>query len=84
MTDNVAQIQDSFSVTKVFDNKLRSFRPISDPTVGELDIKVTFNFSTREVKHNSALNADFMKALQKSSKREMMYSFLTDYELNYR
>ena len=75
---------DSFTLTKVFDNMKRSYRSPSDSQVDELDIKVNFKFSTREILHNSALNADFTAALKKNDQRGMLYALLTDYELNYR
>ena len=51
-------------MNKVFDNMARRFRSQNDKDAHDLDLNVDFQFSIREVKHNSALNADFIKALE--------------------
>lgn len=84
LIDNVPTIKDSFTVTKVYDNIKRGFRSANDSKVEDLDIKVAFPFSIREVVHNAALNSDFVSALRKNDQKEMLYALLTDYELNYR
>lgn len=61
--DNVASPLDHFTFSKTFDSTTKQYRSPSDPTVADLDITVNFKFSVREVPHNSALNADFMQAL---------------------
>lgn len=80
--DNVPKLRESFKLTKVFDNAARRFR--TDQQAGDMDIKVNFPFSIREVKHNSALNADVLHALANNDKRAILHALLTDYELNYR
>lgn len=80
--DNVPKLRESFKLTKVFDNAARRFR--TDQQAGEMDIKVNFPFSIREIKHNSALNTDVLQALAKNDKRAILHALLTDYELNYR
>lgn len=62
--DNIPLIIDSFSVNKVFNNMARIFRSKKDETFEDLDIQVNYFFSIRHVKHNSALNADVIKALK--------------------
>lgn len=64
-TDNVYKALDHFTLSKVFDNYERDYRSPDDKEVDDLDIRVNFKFSVRETAHNSALNSDFISALEK-------------------